>query len=114
MAEEQKKMPGIGEGLRAGIGVLTAFKEAVEETLNEAVDRGDMRPEGAKQAMQDAVRRAQTTFDELRDRLDVIPRREFDALRAELEELRGRVSALEDRSRRGEDPEVSGIIIEPG
>lgn len=114
MSDEQRRRPGIGEGIKAGIGILTAFKEAVEETINEAVERGDMKPERARQAVQDAMRRAQGAFDEVRERVDVVPRRELDELRAELEELRLRVSALEDRGERGAGPDASGIIIEPG
>ena len=35
MADEQRRagIGGIGEGIRAGIGILSAFKEAVEETF---------------------------------------------------------------------------------
>ena len=115
MADEQRRRPGIGEGIKAGIGVLTAFKEAIEETIQEAVDRGDMRPERARQTVQDALRRAQSAFDEVRERVDVVPRKEFDELREELEALRLRVSTLEERTERerGAGPDASGIIIEP-
>lgn len=120
MADEQRRMPGIGEGIKAGIGILTAFKEAVEETFQEAVERGDMKPDRARQAVQDAVRRAQDTFGEVRERLDVVPRKEFDDLRAELDALRAEVAELRLRmggveriEERGAGPDASGIIIEP-
>jgi len=113
MADEQRRLPGIGEGIRAGIGILTAFKEAIEETIQEAVDRGEMRPERAREAMQGAMSRAQGAYDDFRERLDTVPRKEYDELRRELEELRLRVSVLEDQARRGESPDASGIIIEP-
>ena|SRR4051794_24001692 len=95
MSEEQRGRPSIGEGLRAGIGILTAFKEAIEETIDEAAARNDLRPERAKEALTGALSRAQGAFDDVRERLDVVPRREFDALRLELEELRRRVERLE-------------------
>lgn len=95
MSEEQRARPTLGEGLRAGIGILTAFKEAIEETIDEAAARNDLRPERAKEALTGALTRAQDAFDGVRDRLDVVPRREFDALRAELEALRARVERLE-------------------
>lgn len=121
--EQQRRMPGIGEGLRAGIGILAAFKEAVEETFQEAVNRGDMKPDRASAAVQDAMRRAQEAFGDVRGRLDVVPRREFDdlrteleAVRAELAELRTRMSTVEasgaDRDR-GSGPDASGIIVDP-
>ncbi|HEX7238734.1 MAG TPA: hypothetical protein VF263_00600 [Longimicrobiaceae bacterium] len=118
MAEEQpRRRPGIGEGIKAGIGVLAAFKEAVEETLQEAVERGDLKPDRAKQAVQDALQRVQDTAGDVRDRLDVVPRRDFEALReevaalrAELAELRSLVGGLEAGAERGAGPDASGII----
>ena len=95
MADEQRKRPGIGEGIRTGIGVLTAFREAVEETLQEAVDRGDLKPERAKQALTDALSKAQGAVGgavgAVGDRLDWVSRKEFDDLRAEVAELRRRL-----------------------
>ena len=95
MSEEQRGRAGIGEGLRAGIGILTAFKEAIEETIDDAAAKNDLRPERAKEALTGALTRAQGAFDDVRERLDVVPRREFDALRLELEELRRRVDRLD-------------------
>ena len=95
MSEEERPRAGIGEGLRAGIGILTAFKEAIEETIDEAAARNDLRPERAKEALTGALSRAQGAFDDVRERLEVVPRREFEALRLELEELPRRVERLE-------------------
>jgi polyhydroxyalkanoate synthesis regulator phasin len=95
MAEEQRGGTGIGEGLRAGIGILTAFKQAIEETIEDAAERNDLRPERAREALSGALTRAQDAFDDVRERLDVVPRRELDALREEIEELRRRVARLE-------------------
>jgi polyhydroxyalkanoate synthesis regulator phasin len=95
MSEEQRGRTGIGEGLRAGIGILTAFKEAIEETIDEAAERNDLRPERAKEALSGALTRAQGAFDDVRERLDVVPRREFEALRLEVDELRRRLDRLE-------------------
>jgi polyhydroxyalkanoate synthesis regulator phasin len=86
---------GIGEGLRAGIGILTAFKEAIEETISEAVESNDLRPERAKDALSGALGRAQDVIGDVRERLDVVPRREFDALKAEVDELRRRLDRLD-------------------
>ncbi|HET6232710.1 MAG TPA: hypothetical protein VFE05_21725 [Longimicrobiaceae bacterium] len=98
MAEDQqRKRPGIGEGLRAGIGVLTAVKQAVEETFQEAVDRGDLAPDKAKDAVSAVFQRAQDAIGDVRERMDVVPRREFDELRAAVAELSRRLAALEGR-----------------
>ena len=93
---------GIAEGLRTGLGVLAAFRDAVEETIDEAVARGDLSPERAKSVVREAAGRVQVSLEEVRERLDVVvPRREFDLLRMELDELRARVEAME---RQGADP----------
>jgi len=94
MADEERRA-GIGEGIRAGIGILTAFKQAIEETIEDAAERNDLRPERAREALSGALTRAQDAFDDVRERLEVVPRREFEALREELEALRGRVERLE-------------------
>lgn len=98
---ETGRRMGIGEGVRTGVGVLTALKEAVEETINEAMARGDLSPERAREAVQTAFQRAQETVqgtvEDVRGRLDVIPRREFDELRAAVAELSRRLDALEGR-----------------
>ncbi|WP_420125213.1 hypothetical protein [Longimicrobium sp.] len=98
-----RRLPSIGEGLRSGIGVLTAFKEAIEETIQEAGSRGDLSPERAKHFLGDALSRAQETVGDVRDRLDFVPRREFEAVLREVEDLQRRVDALEGKRRTGED-----------
>jgi polyhydroxyalkanoate synthesis regulator phasin len=99
MSEDQqgRKIPSIGEGIRSGIGMLTAFKEAIEETIQEAGERGDLSPERAKHFLGGALSRAQETVGDVRDRLDFVPRKEFEALLLEVEELQRRMDALEGR-----------------
>ena len=98
-----RRIPSIGEGLRSGIGVLTAFKEAIEETIQEAGSRGDLSPERAKGFLGDALHRAQETVGDVRDRLDFVPRKEFEALLLEVEELQRRLDALEGRGGAGDE-----------
>ena len=88
----------IGEGLRNGLGVLTAFKEAIEESIQEANSRGDLSPERAKEFLGGALHRAQDAVGDVRERLDLVPRRDFDTLQAEVAELRRRLDALEGRA----------------
>jgi polyhydroxyalkanoate synthesis regulator phasin len=112
MVEDNRRsgVGGIGDGIRTGIGILTAFKEAVEETLQEAVDRGDLSPDRAKQAMQGAADRLQAGLEDARDKFDVVTRRDFEALRDELADLRVRITRLEE-NRSSDDETSSGIII---
>lgn len=85
----------VSEGIRQGIGVLSAFKEALEETIQEARDRGDLSADRAKQVMRDALERAQTAAGDAKERLDFVHQSDLDDLREELDTLRARVSALE-------------------
>jgi polyhydroxyalkanoate synthesis regulator phasin len=95
--QQQGRRLSIGEGIRNGVGVLTAFKEAIEESIQEASARGDLSPERAKQFLGDALHRVQDTVVDVRDRLDMVPRREFEALQAEVAEMRRRLHALDGR-----------------
>ncbi len=47
--ERESRRPGGGltEGIRTGIGILAAVKETIEDTIQEAVERGDLSPERA-------------------------------------------------------------------
>lgn len=99
MADEQRRGRGsvgdeVREGIRAGLGVLSALKDAVEETVQEMLDRGELSPERAREAVRKTMDRAQSAFDDARTRLDFVPRRDFDALQAEVAELRRRVDGL--------------------
>lgn len=99
MAEERKGRGSVGdevrEGIRAGLGILSALKDAVEETVQDMLDRGELSPERAREAVRTTMDRAQSAFDEARTRLDFVPRREFEALQAEVAELRRRVDGLD-------------------
>ena len=94
MADEQRRTdPGdtFREGMRAVTGILGAFKDAIEQTFDDLSQRGDISPERARDAARDAMRRAQDAVDDMRTRMDFVPRREFDALRNEVSELRTQI-----------------------
>jgi polyhydroxyalkanoate synthesis regulator phasin len=89
---------GIREGVRAVTGFLAALKDAIEETIRDVRDTGDLDPNRAKEAMKSTMRRAQDAVDNVADRLDFVPRKDFDVLREEVAALRLRVTELENRS----------------
>lgn len=97
--QEQKRSTRakMSDGIRQGIGVLSAFKDALEETIQEARDRGDLSSERAKELMKDALARAQSAADDARERLDFVQQKEFDQLKDTVEELRDRLGVLETR-----------------
>lgn len=111
MADEQRRtgFGGIGDGIRTGIGILNAVREAIEETLDSAVQRGDLTPEKARQTMREAFDRVQDGFEGARERVDFVPRAEMEELRNELAALRERVARLEGAS--ASLPTPPGIII---
>ena len=91
MADENKRTdPGdaFREGVRAVTGILGALRDAVEQTFDDLKQKGDLSPEKAKEAAKDTMRRAQEAVGEVRERLEFVPRRDFEELRAEVAELR--------------------------
>lgn len=97
MAEERGS-GGIADGIRTGIGILAAVRAAIEETLEEAVSRGDLSPERARSAVRDVTERVQTSLSGARERIDLVSRKELDALRAEVADLRSRIDQLEGQA----------------
>lgn len=116
MTEDRKSTrTKVSDGIKQGIGVLSAFKDALEETITEARERGDLSPERAKEVMKSALHKAQEAAEGARERLDFVAQKEFDALADAVEALRRRVDALEERLSGGEpagpapgDPTVPG------
>jgi polyhydroxyalkanoate synthesis regulator phasin len=91
MTEEQKRREpgdGIRDGVRTIFGMVGALKDAIEETFQDLLEKGDLSPEKAREAARTTVHRAQETMDGLKDRLDFVSRREFETLQAEVAELR--------------------------
>lgn len=95
--DAKSKRARMGDGIRQGIGVLSAFKEALEETIQEARDRGDLSAERAKEVMKEALDKAQNAAEEAKGKLDFARQNELDDARAELEALRAGFEALRMR-----------------
>ena len=99
--EEQSKDgargDGIKGGIRQGLGMLSAMKDAIEETLNEARERGDLTPERAKEVMRSALDRAQEKAGEARDAIDFVKQKEFEVVKNVVEQLHKRVSDIEQK-----------------
>ena len=97
---------GIKEGVRAVTGILAALKDAIEETIDDIKQNGDLDPGRVKQAAKDTMHRAEGAFEDMKERVDFVPRKEHEALRAEVESLRLRVAALEGTAASGEGFQV--------
>lgn len=85
----------VGDGIRQGIGVLSAFKDALEETIQEARERGDLSAERAKEVMKTALGKAQSAASEAREKFDFATQGDLESVRATLEALNKRIAALE-------------------
>ena len=103
MAEDEKKKKSarakVSGGIRQGIGVLSAVKDALEETINEARERGDLSTDRAKEVMKTALQKAHEAAEGAKDRLDLVHQKEFDGLREVVDDIKARVSELEARLR---------------
>ena len=100
--DERKGARGrVSDGIRQGLGVLSALKDALEETITEARERGDLSPDRAKDALRSALNRAQEAAGEARERFDFVPQRDFDQLRDKVEEMSVRLENLERRAAQG-------------
>jgi len=96
MADEKKRTePGdaFREGVRAVTGVLGALRDAVEQTFEELREKGDLSPDRAREAARETMRRAQEAVEEVRERLEFVPRREFEELKAQVDALRQELDA---------------------
>lgn len=107
MAEQRTS--GFTDGIRTGIGILSAFKDAIEETLEEAIQRGDLSPDRARLAVRDAAERVQSSLTEARGRLELVSRSEFEALVREVEAIRQRLDRLDGGGSALPEP-----VMEPG
>ena len=96
MTDDQRREAGdpFREGVRAITGILGALRDAIEETFDDLKQQGEISPEKAKEAARSTMRRAQEAVDDVRDRIDLVPRRDFEALREEVAELRRRLDTM--------------------
>ena len=88
----------VRDGIRAGLGILSALKDAIEETVDDMLDRGELSQDRAREAVRTTMERAQAAFDDARTRFEFVPRREYEELAEDLRELRRRVERLESAS----------------
>ena len=99
----------VSDGFQRGLGVLSAFKEALEQTISEARERGDLSVDRARDAMKTAVDRAREATSDAKERFDFVSTAEFDALVKRVRALETRLgmsgeeSPPGDRDKRKED-----------
>ncbi len=93
--EEKSRTDSIKGGIRQGLSMLNAMKDAIEETLSEARERGDLTPERAKEVMRSTLEKAQAKAGEAREAFDFVKQKEFDGLKGVVDGLKERVKSVE-------------------
>lgn len=106
-AEERSARDRVGEGIKEGLSVLSAFKDAIDETIQEAKERGDLSADRAREAMKEALEKAQAAGERAKERLDFAPQAEVETVREALDGVKERLGRLEEKvfgaSRGGEE-----------
>ena len=93
----------VSDGIKQGMGVLNAMKDAIEETIKEAKERGDLSQERAKEVMKTSLEKAQQRMDSAREAFDFVSQNEFEGLRTKVDELKDRVLNIERKVDVGSD-----------
>lgn len=83
------------DSLKQKIGVLGAMRDAIEDTIREARERGDLSPDRAKEVMRSALTKAREKAGEAKDALDLVKQKEFDSLRERVDDLKARLTQVE-------------------
>ncbi len=85
---------GFKAGIRQGLDVLSALKDAIEETINDAKARGDISQDRAKKVMRDAMHKAQEAAGAAREKVEFINRQELQKFMDSIDE---RLRRLEEK-----------------
>lgn len=93
--ERQRTKEAFRDLYRSAMDALGAVRDEVENAIEDLRGREDVSPDRARERVREAMRRAQGAMEDAKERLDFVSRREFEQLRAEVAELRRRVSELE-------------------
>jgi polyhydroxyalkanoate synthesis regulator phasin len=83
---------------REGLGILSTLKDALDEVIAEARDKGGLSADRARDAVRGAMARARDAAGEARERLDVVTHQELQDVRDALDELKVRLENLERRT----------------
>lgn len=94
----------VSDGIRQGMSVLNAMKDAIEETIKEAKERGDLNQERAKEVMKSGLAKAQKRMESAREAFEFVSQNDFEELRTKVDELKARLLNVE-RKVGGEDGE---------
>jgi len=90
----------IRKGMLFGMGLATATKEKIEETVEEMIKKGEMTEKEGKDAVDDLVKKSKEMKQDLRDKVEQIVADTLKTLnvptRDEFVDLKDRIARLED------------------
>ena len=73
------------------------MRDAIEDTIREVKERGDLSPERAKEVVRGALDKAQEKAGEARDAFDFVKQKEFDGLKSMVGDLKSRMGIVEEK-----------------
>jgi hypothetical protein len=85
----------MGDGIKQGIGVLSALRDSLEESIQEARERG-LSTERAREVVKEALDKAQAAGGRARERLDLAQQADVDSLRDVVASIGSRLSRLDE------------------
>ncbi|MGB1841354.1 MAG: hypothetical protein ACPHWZ_09630 [Longimicrobiales bacterium] len=92
----EHRRKSMGDGIKEGLGVLSAFRDALEETIQEARERGDLSTDRAREVMKETLGRAQIAAEEARGRLDFASQADLEKVKDAVDAMKVRLGALEE------------------
>lgn len=92
----ENRRKSMGDGIKEGLGVLSAFRDALEETIQEARERGDLSTDRAREVMKETLGKAQTAAEEARGRLDFATQADLEKVKDAVDAMKVRLGALEE------------------
>lgn len=87
----KKAREKVSDAANRGMGMLSAFKEALEETIHEARERGDLTTDRARDAVKSALNKAKAASSDAREKFDFVSQSDFDGLAARVADLEAKV-----------------------
>jgi polyhydroxyalkanoate synthesis regulator phasin len=98
--------PNEGESEKEGLGILSSLKDALEDVISDAREKGGPSAERALRSVQAAVSRARDAAGEARGRIDFASEDQLGELRDVVSDLKARLERLE-QAVFGDPPESS-------
>lgn len=111
-AGPKKAREKVSDAANRGMGMLSAFKEALEETIHEARERGDLTTDRARDAVKSALNKAKAASSDAREKFDFVSQADFDGLAARVadleEKVRSRIGGTASSETTKDEPESGG------